>query len=161
VSVVAALVRRGDEVLVVRNTGVGGAADRWSLPGGSVHAGELLTEAVAREVYEETRLTAGELGSVAVYSEHFIPAYADAMTMVTFEVAAWSGSLRFDSDPDGEVCDCVFVDQRRAAALIEESSAFGPVWMPVVSYLRGDQRHSWFWRIHDDGSGGDTPVGAL
>lgn len=161
VSVVAAVIRRGDQVLVVQNRGADGAADRWSLPGGSVHNGELLTEAVVREVYEETGLRAEVLGPLAVYSEHFIPAYADAMTIVTFEITAWSGSVRFDGDPDAEVCDCVFVDQGRAAALIEQSSDFGPVREPVVAYLRSQQVRSWFWRVNDDGAGAERPLAAL
>jgi len=60
-------------LLVVRNAGVDGVSDRWSLPGGSVHAGELLTDALARELVEETGLVAEELGSLAVYSEHYTP----------------------------------------------------------------------------------------
>lgn len=79
VAVVAAILCRGDNVLVVRNAGVNGAADRWSLPGGSVHGGELLTDAVTREAQEETGVVVQELGPLAVYSEHYVPAFAEPM----------------------------------------------------------------------------------
>jgi len=81
--------------------------------------------------------------------------------MTAFEVIAWSGEVRFVDDPDGDVCECSFVPAVEAARLIEESTPFLPVSAPVVAYLRGDRRRSWFWRVHDDGSGGDAPVVVL
>lgn len=161
VSVVSAIIRRDGDVLVVRNTGKDGSADRWSLPGGSVHAGELLTEALQREVHEETGLVVQELGSLVIYSEHYIPAFVEPMVMSTFEVAVWGGEVRFQDDPDAEVCECSFVPSGAAAELIEQSTSFAPVCAPVAAYLRGEPRRSWFWRIDENGSGSDAPVAAL
>ena len=54
VAVGAVCVRDGKLLLVRRLRGV--AIGSWSLPGGRVEAGELLADAVLRELYEETAL---------------------------------------------------------------------------------------------------------
>jgi len=48
----SALIVRGDEVLLVKQSK--GIAEYWLLPGGAVERGEAITEAVGREVREET-----------------------------------------------------------------------------------------------------------
>ena len=54
--VVAAVIRREEEVLLVRQQGPNDRVPNWSIPGGVVENGELLTEALEREVCEETGL---------------------------------------------------------------------------------------------------------
>jgi 8-oxo-dGTP diphosphatase len=50
---VGAIAVDADRLLLIRR-GHGPAAGRWSVPGGHVEAGELLAEAVVRELVEET-----------------------------------------------------------------------------------------------------------
>ena len=54
---VGAIVVDDDDLLVIRR-GHGPGAGEWSIPGGRVEGGELLAEAVVREVREETGLEA-------------------------------------------------------------------------------------------------------
>jgi 8-oxo-dGTP diphosphatase len=66
-----ALVRRADEVLLVRFSARGFHTGSWSLPGGGIDHGERPTAALVREVEEECGVTptVGEL--LLVHDEHF------------------------------------------------------------------------------------------
>ena len=52
---VGAVVVDDDRLLMIRR-GHGAAAGEWSIPGGRVERGELMVEALVREVFEETGL---------------------------------------------------------------------------------------------------------
>jgi ADP-ribose pyrophosphatase YjhB (NUDIX family) len=60
---VSTAVFRANEVLLVQR-GSGAMAGRWSLPGGHVEPGESLAAAAAREVLEETGVSADILGRI-------------------------------------------------------------------------------------------------
>jgi 8-oxo-dGTP diphosphatase len=66
-----ALVVRGDEVLLVRNSPRGPYPGGWTLPGGGIEHGESPQQALVREVHEETGLacTVGEV--LVVTDSHF------------------------------------------------------------------------------------------
>ena len=66
-----ALVPRGGQLLLTRNSALGPRPGVWSLPGGGLEHGEPPAAAAAREVAEETGLVAaiGEL--LGVHDEHF------------------------------------------------------------------------------------------
>ena len=53
VRVVAAVIRRGDEILVTRRPDRPGRPGQWEFPGGKVEAGEREEAALAREIEEE------------------------------------------------------------------------------------------------------------
>ena len=56
VCAVGAIIFKQDSVLLIQR-GKAPSLGKWSIPGGAVHLGESLEEAVVREVQEETRLT--------------------------------------------------------------------------------------------------------
>lgn len=63
---VGAVVFRGGDVLVVKR-GRAPLKGHWSIPGGKVHHGESLKEAVAREVAEETGCEIEVIGLIDVF----------------------------------------------------------------------------------------------
>ena len=143
--VAVAVVWREDQVLLVRQQGPGDPVPSWSLPGGVVEAGELLTAALERELLEETGLTVGDVGSLAYVVQVQDQARAQLhdgrgsgpdhlWTTFVFEISTWTGDLE-PRDPDGLVLDAVFLPVNEALRRIEEHPI--PIMRePSLSYLR-------------------------
>lgn len=70
---VGAVVVEDEQLLLIRR-GHGPAAGFWSVPGGRVEPGELLAEAVVRELAEETRLE-GVCGELVGWVERIADGY--------------------------------------------------------------------------------------
>jgi 8-oxo-dGTP diphosphatase len=147
VQIVTALVRRGGELLMVRQAGLG-EEPAWSVPGGRVEPGELATEALERELAEETGVRVLDPGTLAFTAQ--IDNRRDGWYAVVFtwEVAAWDGVIA-PNDPDGFVSEAAFMPLAEA---IEHLAALP--WHPLTArYLRGElQRGFWLRRVTQDGS---------
>jgi len=87
--------------------------DVWSTPGGSVEPDEDPSDAVVREMWEETGLLVKPTGLIGVFGgSNFVVQYANGdetqYVMSVFECSVLSGQLADSSD---EVTSCRFVDE--------------------------------------------------
>jgi ADP-ribose pyrophosphatase YjhB (NUDIX family) len=157
VHVAAAIMRRGDDVVLVRQ-GAPGEDPFWALPGGVVDEGVLVPEALVREVQEETGLEV-ELPAPLAFVRQIDnrapvalvggkPGVGYLATVWVFEVAYWRGDLGA-RDPDGFVSEAALVPMPEAVARLRR-----PHWLELAAdYLEGrvERGSVRFERWHEDG----------
>ena len=162
-TIVAALIRRDDgAILLVRQQGPDDPKPNWALPGGLVEPGELLDEALTREVREETGLDVASIGPLLYVAQSHNPTghlrgdWLDrpagyAATAFVFATRARAGELTV-ADPDAFVSAALFVPPLEAIALLE-AHPLRVMREPVVAYLRGEAAPGAVWlyrRLPDD-----------
>jgi 8-oxo-dGTP diphosphatase len=132
---VEAIIRRGDEVLLIRE-GEPGTEPGWVAPGGRMEPGELAIEAMVREVREETGLVVTDPGRLAFVTQADDAARGSHVTVFAFEVATFTGTL-CPADPDGFVVEACFVPVEEACARLSRAD-LRTRGEPLVAYLRGE-----------------------
>ena len=152
--IVAGLLRRDDQVVLVRQQGPADPEPSWALPGGVVEWGEVLTEALAREVYEETGLEVHSVGRLvcAVHFQNSLPELLHLgegpgtgyqAVAFTLEVSRWEGQLRPSPD-DPYVREARLVPLPEALGLLG-AHPFRAMQEPIAAYLRGAQPPGSVW----------------
>lgn len=146
IRVVAAVIEVNGEVMLVRQQGPMDPAAMWTLPGGRVEPGESLTEALAREVLEETGLTLNPETVSLLYVTETMDAH-DATHWVAFvfraDVHAETAPI---SDPDGLILEARFMSVEDAIAACNDNP-HAPMREPTTSYLRGEGITFWSYTI--------------
>lgn len=154
--IVAGIIRRGDEILLVEQQGPDNPTSMWALPGGRVEPGELLTEGLAREIREETGLTMRGIAQLAYLVQHSNVTpwanLADVITVFVFEIADWDGDIRVN-DPDGYILQARFVPVADAIHKLETTLPWRAMSEPPVAYFRGEANAGtmWFYRARENG----------
>ena len=141
--VVVALIRRDDTILLVKQQGRDDIAPNWSVPGGVVEEGELLGDALKREIREETGIEVLEVGTIAyvVNAKHA----GGSSIVLAFNVERWRGVPK-PNDPDGLVSDCQFVPVAEAIRFVE-TLPYQSMRDPLLGYLSGDSALGSLWEF--------------
>lgn len=95
--------RDGNDLLFAKRA-VHPAKGMWSLPGGFIELNETAEEAAARELYEETGLTAKKLRLVGVSVKQ--SPISGAIMVIGYEVEEWEGEE--DMRPDTDASELQF-----------------------------------------------------
>lgn len=140
--VTVAILRRGDEVLLVQQQAPYNVRPTWVLPGGSVEQGELLQEALVREVREETGLEVHHPGQVAYIVQVHNEREQHQLMVYVFEVRQWSGTVG-GIDPDNEILQARFFHYEEAIHILEVDHPAG--YEPAITYLRGEVEKGALW----------------
>jgi 8-oxo-dGTP diphosphatase len=153
--IASALVRRGTDVLMVLQKGPGDPEAHWALAGGVVEPGELATEALVREVREETGLEVLDPGTLAYVVQRDEPRGLQVV-VYGFEVRDWKGEVSCE-DPDGLVLDARFFPLARAVGAAEAIP-----WLddprPITAFLGGGLPAGALWLFRTGPGGKDVLV---
>jgi 8-oxo-dGTP pyrophosphatase MutT (NUDIX family) len=126
---VGGLLRRAEEILLVRQPGPDGPGTAWALPGGQVEPGELAPEALVREVWEEagSRIV-GEPRLICVAQlvnpttirrdPGELPGPGDNATVLMYEANVDDGTPHLNRHPDEEIAEVAWIGLDDAAALL-------------------------------------------
>ena len=115
-TVAAAVMRRGDRILICRRTASQAHALKWEFPGGKVESGESPPEALRRELREELAVAA-QIGDELERYEFQYPGKSPIL-LIFYTVTEF----------DGEPRNCVFEQMRWVA----------PRELPGFDFLEGD-----------------------
>jgi 8-oxo-dGTP diphosphatase len=139
---VTAVLIQDNALLMVKHQGADDPEPFWSLLGGQVEAGETASQALIREVKEETGLDVLEIGELA-YRVH-IDFEGTPTEAQIYEVIAWEGEFEIQ-DPDGLVIEVAFIPLEQA--LIELAKIdYLPMSEPLITYLRGESPRGTIWQ---------------
>jgi len=95
---VAIVTRHNAEILMVGNEYAPGKPLFWGLPGGAVEHGENIREAVVRELFEESGITALETGRLAWIVQGHEFTGKTGLFAFAFEISTWQGEVSLEHE---------------------------------------------------------------
>ncbi len=154
-----AILRHEDQIVMVQEHTANDHQPYWVLPGGLVEAGELIMDALIREVKEEAGVQVSPIGRLVALSQIDHPADATQTLFFVFEIAQWQGTLQCQ-DPDGKVHSVELVEQVEAISRLQGNGGWPGIEEPLLAYLRGEVQEGTMW-FYREGSDGQRCLGTL
>lgn len=148
-AVASSIIISSESFLLVANRRKNDSID-WSPPGGVVDEGETPTEALTREVVEETGLTVSAWGDEAYGVTVRFVDLGMHLTVNCFPALEWSGALVID-DPDNIVEDAQWCTLTQCSDLLADA----PIWVrePFLTYLQdvdADAQGPFIYEVHGE-----------
>lgn len=157
--IAAALIRQGDDVLLVQQQGQGDSEPYWALPGGVGEPGELPHETMVREIREETGLEILDPGRLLYVKSSVDPSVDSSGTTFVFETDDWRGELR-PADPDEAILDARFIAVEEALEKLRRLP-WEMMREPIIAHLSGALEAGALWLYHHHPDGSAELVGTL
>lgn len=112
----------------------------------------MVTDALVREVREETGVQVTAITALVGLSQIDRPAHAAQTLVFLFEIVQWQGTLQCQ-DPDGLVCGVELVTYAEAIHRLQRNGSWLGIQEPLLAYLCGEVRAGtmWFYREEPDG----------
>ena len=137
------ILRQNRNILLAQQQGRDDPTPSWVLPEGMVEDGELLIEALRREVRQETGLDVMQVGVLAYLTQMDNPLENTQSFTFVFEIAAWSGVLQIN-DPDSVILKVEFTPIHEAILRIQELP-WQAMREPAAAYLSGEYSPGKLW----------------
>jgi 8-oxo-dGTP diphosphatase len=151
--VTAGIVRQEGKILLVQQQGEGDSASTWALPGGVLENGELLHQALARELAEETGIAITKTGRVA-YTTQIERIDGGRTLALVFEVEQWT-QLSMPNDPDKVVMQAQFVQLEEAINRLAQLP-WRSMSEPAITYLEEKIHYGSLWVYAEQRDGSET-----
>ena len=142
--IAAGILRQEEKILLVEQQGKNDSTSSWALPGGVVEKGELITEALVREVKEETGFDVIEIGKLAYFMQ-VDNQKDDCQTLVfVFEIPKFGGTISIN-DPDNIVLDATFLPLEESIQKLE-LLPWRSMKEPLIEYLKNSSKTADIWQ---------------
>jgi 8-oxo-dGTP diphosphatase len=114
-----------------------------------VESGELIADALIREVQEETGAHVTAIAQLVCISQIDRPTYQMQTVTFVFEVAQWHGALQHN-DPDDETISAELVPFAQAISRLTGNGGWPGIQEPLLAYLHGEARAGTIWFYRED-----------